>query len=62
MDLFIAAKFFLDHAANNSEIKGSGVNLISYINKNFGKLSYEASLSPQTKTDTSHKYTIIRTF
>jgi len=29
-------KFFLDHTANNTAIKRSGVNLISHINQNFG--------------------------
>ena len=36
-------KFFLDQVANNPDIKGSGVNLISFINKTFGKLNREDS-------------------
>ena len=36
-------KFFLDQVANNSDIKGSGVNLISFINKTFGKLDRHES-------------------
>mmetsp|Transcript_6467 Transcript_6467/g.26196 ORF Transcript_6467/g.26196 Transcript_6467/m.26196 type:complete len:200 (-) Transcript_6467:3703-4302(-) len=40
--------FFLAHATNNPEIiKGSGVNLISYINKTFGTLTYEDSTQIQ---------------
>ena len=51
-------KFFLDHAANNSEIKGSGVNLISYINKNFGKLSYADGVDIKRQLDNWKKLSI----
>ncbi len=51
-------KFLLDHAANNSEIERSGVNLISYINKSFGKLSYADGAEIKHQLDKWNKLSI----
>ncbi len=51
-------KFLLDHAANNSEIERSGVNLISYINKSFGKLSYADGAEIKHQLDNWKKLSI----